>query len=469
MSSGSFPPFSMARNPGFHFPQPRPDTYDIFNPARRPFPPIPMSLSGSLPYSSVHHQPPPRPEGPPFEDTMKLNSLVGSRGQYLGVDIIASIPKGFFRADDKWTCYRRNYFNVSCGFTFKTHAVDGQVFLQRCQHPEQVYGYAVSISAKTAAANNSESESRGLVQHTPKRDKATESVPTRHAVVPTPAQNLSNGHSLPQNAPYSSNSHLATCLSTPLDAFGHPAAQSPQTNYTFERIQFQKATANNGKRRAQQQYFHVVVKLEVNVGRPGGNDEWVVVATKPSHPMVVRGRSPGHYRDNRRDSQTSMDPDNGCGHGGDGGSASFSMHPLGSARGTGISSAPSHYQQGHHYGTSYSRLSHRVDEADSSSASPGSSTTLEASPTKGENYHLPCTMTRTTLAGTSFDRMTLSPILSKTSSDTMGYPHPKKRPFGDDTAESTSSFFSSSLEANYHNPSFDFSATSTSQALCASS
>lgn len=469
MNSSSFPPFSMAHSRGYHFPPLRDTTYEIFNPARRPYPPSSMPLSGSLPYSSVHHQPSPRPEGPPFDDTAKVVSLVGSRGQTIGVDIIASVTKGFFRVDDKWTCYRRNYFNVSCGFTLKTHALDGQVFLQRYQHPEQVHSYAISISAKTGAANNSESEPRGLVQHTPKRDKATESVPTRHVVVPTPAQSLSNGHALLQNGLYSSNSHLATCLSNPLDGFNHSAAQSPQTSYTFERIQFQKATANNGKRRAQQQYFHIVVKLEVNVGRPGRPDEWVVVATRQSHPMVVRGRSPGHYKDNRRDSQTSMDPDSGCGHNGDNGSASYPMHALGSGHGTGISSAPSHYRQSHHYGNGYSHAAHRVDDIDSSPTSPESSSTQEASPTKGENYHLPCNMARTGLPDTSFDRIVLSPILSKIGSDNVGYGHSKKRPYDDDTADCTSSFFNTSLEANYHTPSFDFSATSVSQALCASS
>lgn len=463
MNGNSFPSFPMARNPGYHV-GPRADTYDIFNPNRRPFPPT--SMTGSLPYSTIHHPPPSRPEGPPFEDTVKIHSLTSLRGHSLGIDVIASIPKGFFRVDDKWTCYRRNYFNVSCGFAFKTHALDSQVFLQRYQQAEQVQGYAVSITAKTAAANNSESETRGLVQHTPKRDKATESVPTRHAIVPTPAQNLTNGHGLSQNSLYSSHSHLATCLPNPLDTFGHSSAQSPQTSYTFERIQFQKATANNGKRRAQQQYFHVVVKLEVNVGRVGGPDEWVVVSTRQSHPMVVRGRSPGHYKDNRRDSQSSMDPDNSCGQHGDSGPTSYSMHPLGPSH---PGSAASHYRHSHHYGNSYSHSSHHVDEADTSSSSPGSSTTPERSPTKGENYRLPYNMTRTTLPDARFDRIVLSPILSKPNSDTFGYHHLKKRPFEDETTDCTSSYFNPGMETSYHNPSFDFSATSTSQALCASS
>ena len=469
MSSGSFPPFGGMSRSGYHFPPTR-DTYDIFN-TRRPYPPSSMPLPGGLPYSAVPHQPPPRqPEGPPFEDTTKVHALIDSSGRVIPVDVLASIPKGFFRVDDKWTCYRRNYFNVSCGFTYKTHALDGCIFLQRYQQSEAVIEYAVSISARTAAANNSESEIRGLVQHTPKRDKATESVPTRHNVAASPAQSPSNNHVLSHNGLYSNSSHLATCLSTSLDAFGHSAAQSPQTSYTFERIQFQKATANNGKRRAQQQYFHVVVKLEVNVGGRGGrSDEWIVVATRQSHPMVVRGRSPGHYKDNRCDSQTSMDPDNGCGHSGDGGSTNYSMHPIPPGHGTGISSAPAQYRHNNHYGTTYARSPHHADRADSSSTSPESSTTTGGSPTKGENYHLSCSMTRTSLPDTSFDRVVLSPTLSKIGSETMSYQHPRKRRFEDDTTGCTGSFFNSSMDSNYHTPSFDFSATSTSHALCASS
>jgi hypothetical protein len=67
--------------------------------------------------------------------------------------------------------------------------------------------------------------------------------------------------------------------------------QSPPPQHTFERIHFQKATANNGKRRAQQEFFHVVVELWADVGRMGVSER-IEIATRHSAQIVVRGRSP---------------------------------------------------------------------------------------------------------------------------------------------------------------------------------
>jgi meiosis-specific transcription factor NDT80 len=50
-----------------------------------------------------------------------------------------------------------------------------------------------------------------------------------------------------------------------------------------------------------------VVELSADVSRTGESPHWVKIATKQSEPVVVRGRSPGHYKDNeRRDSTASM-------------------------------------------------------------------------------------------------------------------------------------------------------------------
>lgn len=410
-----------------------------------------------------------RPEGPGFDDTTKINTLVNSRGHNISVDVLASIPKGFFRVEEKWTCYRRNYFNVSCGFSIKTNSHDNLIYLQRYNSQlEAVNGYAVSIAAKTAAANNAESESRGLVQHTPKRDKATETIPTRHVVLPSSPSSVSGNHPLSHGSLYAPTSQIP-CMQNGLDSFGHVGASTPQTTYTFERIQFQKATANNGKRRAQQQYFHVVVKLEVNVGRQGGPEDWVLVAQKQSQPMVVRGRSPGHYKDNRRDSQTSMDPDGGSGHSADGHNG-YHIHSVnGAAHSSSMGNSHASYRHGHTYGTSFSHSAHHMDESENSTTSPGSSSTLASSPNKGETCHLTCSMTRASLPDTTFDRVILSPILNKISSDAIDYTHTRNKSYEDENRDCQGTFFHHPLDQTYHNPSFDFSATSTSQALCASS
>ena len=461
--SNSFPPHYM-RGMETYYPQYRLDPFRRTAP-----PPLGPSFATPGPYFSAQMPATPvRPEGPGFDDTIKVNTLVNSRGQNVSVDILASIPKGFFRVDDKWTCYRRNYFSVSCGFTFKTNGHDSPIYLQRYNSQlEMVSGYAVSIAAKTAAATNAESESRGLVQHTPKRDKATESTPTRHVVLPSSSSGVPGNHSLTHAGLYAPSSQMS-CMQNGLDAFGHIGTPTPQANYIFERIQFQKATANNGKRRAQQQYFHVVVKLEVNIGRQGGPEEWLLVAQKQSEPMVVRGRSPGHYKDNRRDSQTSMDPEGGSGHSADG-HTGYHLHAVHSAPSASLGNTHAPYRHGHTYGTSFSHSTHHMDESENSTTSPGSSSTLASSPTKGESCHLACGMTRTSHADTTFDRVVLSPILNKTSSDAMEYSRARKRPYEDDSQDCPGNFFSHPLDQTYQHPSFDFSVTGTSQALCASS
>lgn len=260
-------------------------------------------------------------EGPPFEDTKAIYPIITARNQQLSPKIEAKIQKGFFKVDHKWTCYRRNYFTVSCSFSLKPATFEPQFYLQRHQNQqhEAIVAFAIQISAKTAMVNNQESESRNLVQHTPKRDKATESVPGKVMLQPAQPSILTNPASYHgSSSMYGATPNLPSSMmvdynSQPYSSTQH---QGPPQSHTFERIQFQKATANNGKRRAQQQYFHVVVELFADVGRHGDR-QWVKVATAQSHPMVVRGRSPGHYKDNRRDSTTSMDPDRGAGGSGD--------------------------------------------------------------------------------------------------------------------------------------------------------
>ena len=306
--------------------------YASFNPPPRqlghlgnPFPPQLPSYNPTIPgmpleqgarNSNMGAQ-----EGPPFEDTKAIYPIITARNQQLTPKIEAKIQKGFFKVDHKWTCYRRNYFTVSCSFSLKPATYEPQFYLQR--HPNQqheaIIAFAMQISAKTAVVNNQESEARNLVQHTPKRDKATESVPSKVMLqpaqpsiltTPAPYHGSSSMYGATPNLP---SNMMVDYNSQPYSSTQH---QGPPQSHTFERIQFQKATANNGKRRAQQQYFHVVVELFADVGRHGDR-QWVMVASAQSHPMVVRGRSPGHYKDNRRDSTTSMDPDRGAGAGGD--------------------------------------------------------------------------------------------------------------------------------------------------------
>ncbi|KAL4927656.1 NDT80 / PhoG like DNA-binding family protein [Aspergillus undulatus] len=293
--------------------------------------------------------PPPTTDAPPFHETNIIHTVV-SGNQIVRPEIGAKIHKGFFQVDDKWTCYRRNYFSISCSFSFP-QSVHGPFVLKYDNRSERIHQFSMSISAIVNAQHN---EVRELVQHTPKRDKQSERPPQRVILQPSPAAGMvpsigstTSGH------PYSLMSPPAGMGMEYNSAYGGaPQQPQPPTQHTFERIQFQKATANNGKRRAQQQYYNLVVDLYAEITGPLGGNEWVKIARKLSFPMVVRGRSPGHYKDGRRDSSTSMGPDGGSGGAGDGGGGSTVLHPLGQGSRSHIALLPfdSSQRGGHGYG-----------------------------------------------------------------------------------------------------------------------
>lgn len=416
--------------------------------------------------SFQENQGPPRQDGPPFGETNVLYPVLSLRGVRLVPEITAHIQKGFFQVDRKWTCYRRNYFAVFCSFQFKHHAVEPPLYINTGGQDECIQGFAVSISAKTASSGNGESESRGLVQHTPKRDKATESIPGRQPISPTMAMSVGANNVYPATGHlFGASPHVSANILGHYGGYENSSAAPVPPTHTFERIQFQKATANNGKRRAQQQYFLVVVELSANIARNQGEEDWVVIATKESDPMVVRGRSPGHYKDNgRRDSQTSMDPDRGTGHG-HGADAGPGAHSLGSYNHT--MDWIGQRSSGHFGGSSYRQAVNpgfSPASMASSSTLTGTATDAEPSLSDGLTTKSSCTLPS--------DRSALTP-LSEDSEDMMfsldRSTESRKRPFEDDVDDVHLRFPLSGPFTDSMPPIGDFSAVPYSKLLCASS
>ncbi|KAJ5373215.1 p53-like transcription factor DNA-binding [Penicillium concentricum] len=293
----------------------------------------------------------PQVEAPPFDDTTVLHTVVAEfGGQYQTVkpDVQAKMGRGPFPAEGKWTCYRRNYFAVTCGFDLHPWPPTAPLYIR---YPDQtlepIRGFSMAISA---IVNGQYGETRELVQHTPKRDKQSERKPARVVLQPAPPPSFTATSTVNGNLsgfPLGSQS-----MDYNLSFAGTPQPCQPPTSHVFERIQFQKATANNGKRRAQQQYYNLVVELYAEVASSvPGETEWVQIARRHSHPLVVRGRSPGHYKDGRRGSTGSMGPD---GAGGDN-TCGVLPHGLGQ---TGRSHMLM-YDPSHRAGLSYGRSDHR--------------------------------------------------------------------------------------------------------------
>lgn len=70
-------------------------------------------------------------DAPPFDDTVVLRPFLSSSKQRVEPDIHAQFHKGFFQVAGTWTCYRRNYFSVSCSFSlWPLEDGHSQLFLQ---------------------------------------------------------------------------------------------------------------------------------------------------------------------------------------------------------------------------------------------------------------------------------------------------------------------------------------------------
>ena len=237
------------------------------------------------------------PTGPPMSSTKILCNLYSADGVSVEPEIHGRVEKGFFLAERDWTCYRRNYFTVVCSYSLKPTTHSFPFYLKRSPTSphENVVAFAMCISAVVDSAGGKAVE---LVQHTPKRDKGPQHKPTKIKLAPQPASSagFSNTNQNHQQTHGNHGGEFAT----------FPQQSQQQYVASFERIQFKSATANNGKRRAAQQYYHLIVELYADVGNASSSGSassengWVKIAYKISAPMVVRGRSPGHYADERR-------------------------------------------------------------------------------------------------------------------------------------------------------------------------
>ncbi|KAL0093493.1 hypothetical protein F4703DRAFT_1718623, partial [Phycomyces blakesleeanus] len=198
--------------------------------------------------------------GPPFGIATEYESLVSVENhREIRPRLWARMDRGFFLQDLEWTCYRRNYFQVSASFDFENEMPDVECVVKSTG--EQILSFSVNLWAHvTEGGRHIE-----LVQHTPKRDKG------------------------PQRTPQPCTIRAGGNLDTGGTTLGAPHTIQPDLAL-FERIQFKTATANNGKRRAAQQYFRLNVDLLANTATGS-----IRVMSIASAPLVVRGRSPGHY------------------------------------------------------------------------------------------------------------------------------------------------------------------------------
>jgi meiosis-specific transcription factor NDT80 len=225
----------------------------------------------------------------------------------VALELDPKIDKGFFFSGDKvWTCYRRNYFSVNVSYRLSPCMSNAQLCLDQggSEPLKCIQSIAVSLAATVDGVEGKRIE---LIQATPRRNKRPQLMVKKDLLAPNPPGIIHNYISYRTNNFNSSEQIAGPQL--PLRRDSERSQQYPPTGHsnndyrhTFERIQFKSATSINRKRRAQQQYYHLIVELWANIQNPGDTDpRWVKVAARLSHPVVVRGRSPSHYQGGAHD------------------------------------------------------------------------------------------------------------------------------------------------------------------------
>src|SRR5277367_1142460 len=232
--------------------------------------------------------------GPPFNQTEPLHRLFlpGTMAGSVALHIHPKVDRGFFVApeDNEWTCYRRNYFQITVAYSITSPnpqlvnetLLGAGIMMDYHGRQERVTGFKITTGARVYG---SDQKIIDLVQHTPKRDKGPQLKPALNSMMP--------GGDVERHA-----HHDATDTDEEKAALSGTIAEGDSPRIvTYERIQFKQATANNGKRRAAQQYFSLVVEAYAVILGQQGQSEDIRVAVVKSSPVVVRGRSPGHYSD----------------------------------------------------------------------------------------------------------------------------------------------------------------------------
>ncbi|GAB7366769.1 hypothetical protein MBLNU230_g0723t1 [Neophaeotheca triangularis] len=340
----------------------------------------------------------------PWPNLEVLHDL-SCNGQTVTPEIRAKVEKGFFPApaSKEWTCYRRNYFAVQCNFELHPSIANAPLFLKRNNNNDQVQAMGMRLSAAIEGGGGKNIE---LVQHTPKRDNGPKSAIGVTKVAPSPsgradhnvsphgvyqmqmgsyhATGVAPGPYLPLqktgDGGVAASAQAAPSMALPYTSpmTQHLGMHGQNASHTFERVQFKSATANNGKRRASQQYFVLIVELFADVRKEGsGTANWVKVAQRVSEKIVVRGRSPSHYSNEGQ-------PANASGRGGSAsGGSSYGGGPGGSYGGMNAggfrSSVPGYgsnipnttYRPGH-YASYYPTPEHHQHPESASSSSSSS-------------------------------------------------------------------------------------------------
>ena len=213
-----------------------------------------------------------------FGRTISWETLYDSHGQAVPAAIYARFSKKYLKDDTRsqpcHIIYRRNYFAITMSYTLITPTgyKDGNLYV----HEQNVRYSVKALGLRLRAVKNHEhGEDVPISVFTAKRGPPIHPPPSLEQKMQPDIPGLSNVYS---------------------ESTGHGSStQHCPIYHTFPRLQFRKATENNGVRRKGQSFFRVVIDLRASIVGQSGEREWVKIASTMSGPLLVRGRCPNSF------------------------------------------------------------------------------------------------------------------------------------------------------------------------------
>lgn len=229
---------------------------------------------------------------PGFGGTETKGNLRDAAGAQVLVAIHARwvLKKKAAKQEKCWILYRRNYFGIQASYTLNPvpdSSPDETLYLCRDNHaPEPIK--TLSMCMRGIIGEKERAEIKIVVFNAKRKPLHVGRNPP--PIEPQKMKPLAEG----------STKFYVKSTGDRRDNMNVPM------NHTFHRNQFKAATQNNGARRADQQFYHILLELKAEI-LVDGVPKLFTVASKISDALVVRGRCPLSFKG--KDGRT-QGPDN---------------------------------------------------------------------------------------------------------------------------------------------------------------
>ena len=223
---------------------------------------------------------------PEFHETHIKGDMRDAAGAQVSVIMHARfvLKKKAAKQRNFWILYRRNYFGIQGSYNLegsRDSTLDETLYLYRINHkPKPIQALFMCMRG---VVENEEGPEIKIVVFSPKRKpihEGTEPPP----VEPQKMKPLTEG----------STKFFAESTGDRQDHLKVPM------NHTFPRNQFRAATQNNGARRTEQQFYHILLELKAEI-LVDGVSKLFIVSSKMSDALVVRGRCPLSFKEKDKD------------------------------------------------------------------------------------------------------------------------------------------------------------------------